>query len=1246
MPSGTCLSLLLLLAAVPRPASAYDGAGPAPPPTDGELDDPLLSWSGRPIGPGRAALSAGFHLSESPIGGLIESADGELEYRSLIGLLSSVRIGGTLGLSERVSIGLTLPAHLDVQGDTIGSFSAAGGPGLGDLHLNAPIFLAGRHDSRAALAMVPVISLPTGDSGRLLGLPGVGAGGAVVASADLGPLRATGSFGGEYRRTSRLAQLQTGPRLYGTLGLGAPLSEGVRLYAESRIASFLPTMIGDVPEQASRARLPAEAQLGLRARLSPRLLLDISGGSALSPGVGAARLRLGAGLSVPLGQPRPASSTDAPTDSSGPTLRVLDRGGAPIEGAFVEARGEALGRTDLDGQIDLLRRRDQRELRVEAFGFVGRSVDRLPDDGQIVLDAQPVGLRLRVADPEGRPLDAEVSLRGPDGQERSMELGEGRAALDLLPGTWTLRVRAEGLAPQERTFLLRPGDEAIEAEVLLSEPSGDSLLDLLLLDPDGEPIDDVVLTLDGLPIGGLSAGIGARIEGLSEGAHTLKVEARGYLPTVLESVPISSEPLRVVMAPEAGSVEVIVRSPEGPVPDAIAYWVGATRLSDELGPSGRRPFQLRPGAWTLIVSSPTYGLQEREIVIDPDYPDRQRIEVTLLPPEGGEASLALRVIDPVGQPLRGAEVLLDGRPLGLTTGGGALRLAQLDTGTRSIAVGGPLLRPTLAEITLIPGENEQTVIVPYLPGATRILARHPSAMVPDAVGRFVGPSVPEPIPLGARGRAETVLDPGDWEAVVASPSFGLQQRSLAISPQDQHLHLVEAWFYDPSSERHTSELAISVLDPEGRPVAGASAALGEIELGRTGSGGDLHASGLGAGLHTLQVTAPMFATFEQRLRLPKGSLERQITLGWGAGAVRARVIDARGEPIPGALLRFAGERFVQPIPVGPDGTREVPLSPGPWIAVASSPDHGLAEVALELPESPGLTPIEIVLATPDDAIARVAVKVSDPDGAPVPKAQASFGSITRQIPFGGLTVVDLPPGDHPLSVSAPGYQSLSLPATTFSDGPHERVLTLDFVPIEVNVEVVGPDGSPVDATIRLDGPADHPGVRAAGGQAVLRLRPGTWSLTAEAADLGIARAPLQLTVGQEPAELSLTLRPRSVRLVDGELQLEQVIGFATNSDRIGAGASPLLDEVAATLIAAPELRRIEIAGHSDSIGGVAYNLDLSRRRAESVKRALVERGVAPERLVARGYGPTRPVRLEDTDEARAANRRVAFVVLP
>ena len=72
--------------------------------------------------------------------------------------------------------------------------------------------------------------------------------------------------------------------------------------------------------------------------------------------------------------------------------------------------------------------------------------------------------------------------------------------------------------------------------------------------------------------------------------------------------------------------------------------------------------------------------------------------------------------------------------------------------------------------------------------------------------------------------------------------------------------------------------------------------------------------------------------------------------------------------------------------------------------------------------------------------------------------------------------------------------------------------------------------------------------------------------------------------------------------------------------------------------------RVEIAGYTDTVGTLAHNMDLSLRRANAVRDYLVQQGVAADRITAKGYGPSSPVASNETDEGRAKNRRVEFVV--
>jgi outer membrane protein OmpA-like peptidoglycan-associated protein len=103
--------------------------------------------------------------------------------------------------------------------------------------------------------------------------------------------------------------------------------------------------------------------------------------------------------------------------------------------------------------------------------------------------------------------------------------------------------------------------------------------------------------------------------------------------------------------------------------------------------------------------------------------------------------------------------------------------------------------------------------------------------------------------------------------------------------------------------------------------------------------------------------------------------------------------------------------------------------------------------------------------------------------------------------------------------------------------------------------------------------------------------------------------------------------------------------FDVGSSTIKPGAYEEIDRVARVLNDYPQTR-IRIEGHTDSTGSEAYNLELSRRRAEAVRDALIARGVHSARLETVGFGEASPVATNDTESGRQLNRRVNVVIVP
>jgi outer membrane protein OmpA-like peptidoglycan-associated protein len=114
------------------------------------------------------------------------------------------------------------------------------------------------------------------------------------------------------------------------------------------------------------------------------------------------------------------------------------------------------------------------------------------------------------------------------------------------------------------------------------------------------------------------------------------------------------------------------------------------------------------------------------------------------------------------------------------------------------------------------------------------------------------------------------------------------------------------------------------------------------------------------------------------------------------------------------------------------------------------------------------------------------------------------------------------------------------------------------------------------------------------------------------------------------------------RIEAGEIKILQQVKFKTNSAEILPESDGILNAVAKILTDHPEITNVRIEGHTDNRGGAAMNLGLSGRRAASVLNWLVRHGVEKSRLSSKGFGLTRPIDSNTTEEGRQNNRRVEF----
>jgi outer membrane protein OmpA-like peptidoglycan-associated protein len=121
--------------------------------------------------------------------------------------------------------------------------------------------------------------------------------------------------------------------------------------------------------------------------------------------------------------------------------------------------------------------------------------------------------------------------------------------------------------------------------------------------------------------------------------------------------------------------------------------------------------------------------------------------------------------------------------------------------------------------------------------------------------------------------------------------------------------------------------------------------------------------------------------------------------------------------------------------------------------------------------------------------------------------------------------------------------------------------------------------------------------------------------------------------------------PKRVEVQQDQIVIREKIQFETDQAVIKPESFDLLNEITSVVTANPQLKRLSIEGHTDSTGSDKYNQKLSDKRAAAVRTYLVEHGIAPERLVSKGWGEAKPLADNASEAGREQNRRVEFIIV-
>jgi outer membrane protein OmpA-like peptidoglycan-associated protein len=149
--------------------------------------------------------------------------------------------------------------------------------------------------------------------------------------------------------------------------------------------------------------------------------------------------------------------------------------------------------------------------------------------------------------------------------------------------------------------------------------------------------------------------------------------------------------------------------------------------------------------------------------------------------------------------------------------------------------------------------------------------------------------------------------------------------------------------------------------------------------------------------------------------------------------------------------------------------------------------------------------------------------------------------------------------------------------------------------------------------------------------------PGYFTAVAEVDVHAREDAQARILLNKHPAQPQVVVAGK-------EIKLKKQVHFQHDSADILPDSEAILEELAELMIKRPDIKGVEVQGHTDNTGTAPYNLRLSQSRAQAVVDAIAKLGVDPTRMTAKGYGQEKPLGPNTTDAGRAKNRRVQVMI--
>ncbi len=268
----------------------------------------------------------------------------------------------------------------------------------------------------------------------------------------------------------------------------------------------------------------------------------------------------------------------------------------------------------------------------------------------------------------------------------------------------------------------------------------------------------------------------------------------------------------------------------------------------------------------------------------------------------------------------------------------------------------------------------------------------------------------------------------------------------------------------------------------------------------------------------------------------------------------------------------------------------------------------------------------------NEIIAGASIEITDGEGYRTSSNEAGQYSIT------------IPYGEYTITTTASGYVSKAEEIKLEEKEVTHNIYLSPSKYSVVGVIVDAVTNEPVHAMISLVGfDTDAPAPQMndpVTGRFELKLLPGQYRITVEAPGYKKVSKSIVVTQKEERYLIDFELVPQNK-----EVKKVQTwsIYFEKNKSFIDAIYYPVLDKVVSYLLSNPDAK-VELHGHTDSVGKATRNYWLSVERARAVANYLVAKGIHPDRIEIQGHGETMPVGDNKTIEGRRLNRRVDIVI--